>query len=301
MRHLLMQLVSRGLPLLRHRSVALLPRLDFSTSSLYTINAATWTQQSLTSLPISFVHNISSSSFSKPSRSYRTRSTVVTATNKSGGPSEPSSSDDEDEEDFEDDLDDVVDDEDEEESVGMGVNTAGTDWGEAALAAVRTLLATDDTLDLYSLRAFPGNKRLDIRIDKLTNQYGSPSLDEVGAFSRALYAELESALGEEVAGDIEVEVSSPGAERLVKVPEELPRFAELPMRVEYEGPEGADVLSQVLQYQDMSDAGTVTRWKLADVRANRTGKGRPLNKKQRETVIEIPVSAIKQTNLHVDI
>lgn len=280
-----------------------LPRLAFSTVSLHPINTATWPKQSIISLTNTSISNtVPASSFTnKLTRSYRTARTATAATAKTG-PSEPSESDEEDSEDLESDLDDLLGDEDEEESVGMGINTAGTDWGEAALAAVRSLLATDDTLDLYSLRAFPGNKRLDIRIDKLTNQYGSPSLDEVGDFSRALYAELESALGEEVAGDIEVEVSSPGAERLVKVPEELERFAELPMRVEYDGPEeGADVLSQVLQYQEISGDGAVTRWKLADVRANRTGKGKPLNKKQRETVIEIDVGAIKQINLHVDI
>lgn len=35
----------------------------------------------------------------------------------------------------------------------------------------------------------------------------------------------------EAAGEISFEVSSPGAERLVEVPGELNRFAELPLRV----------------------------------------------------------------------
>lgn len=40
------------------------------------------------------------------------------------------------------------------------------------------------------------------------DQYGSPSLDEVTEFSRSLAAALEAELGQEEAGDIEVEVSS---------------------------------------------------------------------------------------------
>lgn len=47
----------------------------------------------------------------------------------------------------------------------------------------------------------------------------------------------------------------------------------------------------------------VSRWRLADVRANRAaaGKGRGLNKKQRETVIEIPAGALRRVNLHLDL
>lgn len=40
------------------------------------------------------------------------------------------------------------------------------------------------------------------------DQYGSPSLDEVGEFSRSLSEQLAATMGEEAAGDIEIEVSS---------------------------------------------------------------------------------------------
>jgi len=39
--------------------------------------------------------------------------------------------------------------------------------------------------------------------------FGSPSLDEVGDFSRALGEQIEISMGEEAAGEIEIEVSSP--------------------------------------------------------------------------------------------
>ena len=145
--------------------------------------------------------------------------------------------------------------------------------GKTALEIAQRLLAggpgegeeagfTD--LELYSFRAVPSSKRLDIRLDKMTggedggpgpgaafiavcggseaphavgissalapttlefalgceqiplpthpppaDEYGSPSLDEVIGYSRAFNAALVAALGEEAAGEIEVEVSSP--------------------------------------------------------------------------------------------
>ena len=44
---------------------------------------------------------------------------------------------------------------------------------------------------------------------QLTNVYGSPSMDDTSAFSRLFYDALEKELGEEVAGDLAIEVSSP--------------------------------------------------------------------------------------------
>jgi len=50
------------------------------------------------------------------------------------------------------------------------VNTAGTDWGERILEATRRLLHAGTDLQLYSFRAHPNSKRVDIRIDKLSSK-----------------------------------------------------------------------------------------------------------------------------------
>jgi ribosome maturation factor RimP len=230
----------------------------------------------------------------------------------------PSDNDGSEEEFIEDDDIDIDNEEfeDEEENFGMEISTGGTDWGETILSAVQRLLSTDDTLEIYSFRVIAGSKRVDIRLDKLTNKYGSPSLDEVGLFSRNLMIELVALMGEEKAGEIEIEVSSPGAERLVRVPEELKRFGEMPMLVEYDSSSAAaarggeakiERKKTVLHFQGVDDeanapsTGGISRWTLADVRANRSGKGRVLNKKQRETLIEIPIKYILHVNLHVDV
>lgn len=249
------------------------------------------------------------------SRSNDSNSTRVYATT--------SNNNEEEEEEEEDDV--VFDDSEEEEEedadneVGMEINTGNTEWGELSLSAVNRLLSTDDSLALYSFYAFPREKRLDVRIDKLTNEFGSPSLDQIGEFSAKLAAALATEMGEEVAGDIEIEVSSPGAERQVRVPEELDRFRELPMLVDFDitkidqGVLAALKLTStpvVLTFIDCTGTSdsddsesVVSRWKLADVRANRAagGKGKALNKKQRETVVDIPLQHLHRVNLHVDI
>ena len=141
----------------------------------------------------------------------------------------------------------------------------------------------------------------------------------------------------------------------MRVPAELPRFAELPMRVEYaaeddkvggrvggwvgewEGgcvsgrlgrcavlprpaaarpwgrtpeatpaclplPACSQVEAKVLTFSEYDAGAGLTRWRLADVRANRGagGKGRGLNRKQRDAVYELPLGALRRVNLHID-
>ncbi|PSC68783.1 water dikinase [Micractinium conductrix] len=194
-----------------------------------------------------------------------------------------------------------------EDSIGPELSTGDVEWGEKALAVVQQLLADPaaagglQDIELFSFRAIPSSKRLDIRLDKMTDQYGSPSLDDVAEFSRAFNTAYEAALGEAAAGEIEVEVSSAGAERQVRVPGELQRFAELPMKVEYSLEEDK-VDTKVLTFVEHEAASAVTRWRLADVRVNRSaaGKGRGLNKKQRESIVELPLAAVRRVNLHID-
>jgi hypothetical protein len=72
------------------------------------------------------------------------------------------------------------------------------------------------------------------------------------------------------------------------------------MRVEYEAALGV-VESKVLRLVRLVPEEDAAEWVLADVAANRAGKGRPLNKKQRETVLDIALPALRRVNLHIDI
>lgn len=93
------------------------------------------------------------------------------------------------------------------------------------------------------------------------------------------------------------------------------RFKDIPMRVLYstdgasdrDGQQGKSkpqqTNNQVLTFVEYDELSRTTRWRLADVRCNRErkGKGRRLNKKERETIIEIALVNIDRVNLHVDI
>jgi ribosome maturation factor RimP len=185
------------------------------------------------------------------------------------------------------------------------INTAGLQWAEQALTVTQSTIQSLPDLELYSFQVIPNKQRVDIRLDKLTDQYGSPSLDEIEQFSVAFYTKLEEALGEDMAGSIEIEVSSPGAERRLRLPHELLRFSQLPMKVEYIDNDKDDTCSEgkvVTRVMDLVDVDVeVSRWRLADVKANSPGKGRSLNKKMREQVHEINIDKLKRVNLHIDI
>lgn len=65
-----------------------------------------------------------------------------------------------------------------EDNIGPEVSTGGVEWGERALVVVQQLLAGGSEggaahaeladIQLFSFRAIPSAKRLDIRLDKLT-------------------------------------------------------------------------------------------------------------------------------------
>lgn len=174
------------------------------------------------------------------------------------------------------------------------------DWGKKALDCVMDILGKDDTMELYSFRAISGRKCVDIRLDKITDQYGSPSLDEIGAFSRAFNELFEASVGEEAAGEIEIEVSSPGATRAVKIPHELSRFSSLPMVVCSKDTPEPRIFEFVELIDTISPPSVV--WRYADVKANRSlGKGRGLSKKQKELTITIPLEDLVSVNLHIDL
>ncbi|KAG2497798.1 hypothetical protein HYH03_004069 [Edaphochlamys debaryana] len=181
------------------------------------------------------------------------------------------------------------------------VATGGTAWGEAVLRAAQEVLAQPALkgLELYLFRALPGQRKVDIRLDKLDDVYGSPSIDDIERFQRGMFAVLERELGAEEAGDISFEVSSPGAERIVRVPDELERFGGLPLRVEYRQPDGQPG-SSVLVLEALDAAAASTAWRLANVRANATVKGRALTKKQLAQKVALPLADIVRVRIHVD-
>ena len=80
------------------------------------------------------------------------------------------------------------------------------------------------------------------------------------------------------------QVSSPSAERIVRVPQDLERFKDLPMYVRYleeTAESGSQEQDGIFHLDSVEMESGYSTWKLANVKLNRQllGKGRALNKK----------------------
>ena len=223
-------------------------------------------------------------------------------------------SEEEDEEEEEEDDEDEVLDEDfdveeevsaeDEASEGGAIDTAGTAYGELALNALRRALDAEPFAGDYEVHSFKVNtsrRRVLASVDKLSDKYGSPTLDELTAIVRAHNAILDERGFPE---DVAVELASPGATRTLRVPRELARFRELVMDVTYKGeaenPESKTTVTKVMEITDITDSEV--EWKLADVPANRPAKkGMGMNKKSREWRLRMPLDAVIKASLFIDI
>lgn len=102
-----------------------------------------------------------------------------------------------------------------------------------------------------------------------------------------------------------LQVSSPGAERILKVPEDLNRFKDMPMRVFYaEDAESSCVEKEgvfLLVSAEKESENCV--WKLADVKDNRdpSSKGRPLSRKQKDWRLNLPFNMHRRVTLYLEI
>lgn len=140
-------------------------------------------------------------------------------------------------------------------------------------------------------------------------------MDELSEFSVAFDTALcAAAIAPE---ELTVEVSSPGAERQVRIPQDLLRFQGLPMRVMYDtaaaggeaSPKGKEaaaagaVSDELFDLVAFDEAAGVTTWQVANVRANRAHlkKGQPLSKKVKDRRITLPLSALRTIHLHIDV
>ncbi|KAK1311484.1 hypothetical protein QJS10_CPA08g01287 [Acorus calamus] len=182
---------------------------------------------------------------------------------------------------------------------GGGISLAGTSWDKEALAiAEEVSISFGGDLKIFAFKTSK-NSMIRVRIEKLSTKYGSPSMSDIEAFSTSYQARLDEAsrFGT-IPEDITLEVSSPGIERVIRVPEELDRFKEKPMYVKYISSD--TVIDGVFKLVSFDlESGTCT-WGLADVKINRekSGKGRPLSKKQKEWRLQTPFESLRLVRLY---
>ncbi|CAH9075610.1 unnamed protein product [Cuscuta epithymum] len=194
-------------------------------------------------------------------------------------------------------------------SGGGGVSFAGTPWDKKALEiAEEVALSFDGELGIYAFKTLK-NANIQVRVERFTNKSGSPSMMDIEDFSLAYRERLDEAesLGS-VPNNLSLEVSSPGVERVVRIPEDLDRFKDRPMHVKYTIGEGVEhgppaVHDGVFRLMSFDVEKNVCTWGLADVKVNRgkAGKGRPLSKKQKEWCLDTPFASLLMVRLHSDI
>ncbi|KAM3385964.1 hypothetical protein ACQJBY_009557 [Aegilops geniculata] len=224
------------------------------------------------------------------------------------GPGDEGSGEEEEEEsmaEWEEDEDEGADAEIGDGSNGGGVALRDVKWGARALAAAEEVLGEHlgDDIAMFAFKVSPKGY-VYVRLDKLTNRYGCPGIEEIENFNRLYKQKLDEIIERgEIPLDLALEISSPGAERLLKVPGDLDRFKDMAMRVQYlaEG-DGlvSDQMDGIFMLESVDIQAEHCVWKLADVNENRAGKGRPLNRKQKDWRLQTSFDAVMKATLYLD-
>lgn len=189
---------------------------------------------------------------------------------------------------------------------GGGIVFGDTSWGQRALdIANEVLLHFSDDFKIFS---FKNSTRgyIYMRLDKLSEKYGCPSMEEIERYS-CLYKNKLEEVGKsgEIPDDLALEVSSPGAERLLRVPDDLERFKDMPMRVCYaesDSKPGSQPKDTVFFLDSVKTESEQCVWKLADVKENRDplAKGRPMSRKHKDWRLTLPFGSIKMVTLYLE-
>nr|XP_043608433.1 uncharacterized protein LOC122580222 [Erigeron canadensis] len=187
---------------------------------------------------------------------------------------------------------------------GGGVVLQNCHWGEKVLSIAQDVLKQfGDDIEIFSFKTSP-NGYIYVRLDRLCNKYGCPSMEDIKSYSREYKKRLDEAgnVGD-IPTDLALEVSSPGADRLLRVPDDLQRFKEMPMRVKYVEQENSRSLKEQILFLDSLEAESGNCvWRLADVKENRdpAAKGRPMSRKQKDWRLKLPYEMIEQVSLYLD-
>ncbi|KHG03235.1 Ribosome maturation factor RimP [Gossypium arboreum] len=186
---------------------------------------------------------------------------------------------------------------------GGGIVLQGVPWGESALSIAHDALKLfSDDIKLYAFKTTPRGY-IYVRLDKLSDEYGCPSMEELQSYTQEYKKRLDEA-GErrEIPDDLALQVSSPGAERILKVPDDLDRFKDMAMRVCYIEDAGSNYTekSGVFLLDSVEEENCV--WKLAEVKENRdpNSKGRPFSRKQKDWRLKLPFDKHKMIMLYLE-
>ncbi|XVE91631.1 hypothetical protein REPUB_Repub01dG0026900 [Reevesia pubescens] len=270
-----------------HLPAALNP--SFSSSSLQL-------EQPISSFSSSFPHRLLSSSTTSNHNNHETQ--------QQEEEDQPLSEDDGEATDGWEEEDEVVEPKIGDGGDGGGVVLQGVPWGESVLSIAHDVLMKlfNDDIKLYAFKTTPRGY-IYVRLDKLSNEYGCPSMEELESYSHEYKKRLDEA-GErrEIPDDLALEVSSPGAERILKILDDLDRFKDMAMRVCYIDDAESNCTEKcgVFLLDSIEQENCV--WKLADVKENRdpNSKGRPFSRKQKDWRLKLPFDRHRMTMLYLE-
>ncbi|XP_074307458.1 uncharacterized protein LOC141642521 [Silene latifolia] len=201
---------------------------------------------------------------------------------------------------WEDDDDDDDDPDYGDGGAGGGIALQNVSWGETVLSiAQEVLLQFGDDIKLFAFKTTPRGY-IYVRLDKLTDEYGCPDIAEIERFNREYQERLEEEGSKgKIPDNLALEVSSPGANRLLVVPDDLLPFKDFPMQVSYVEEGKTQVKVKVFSLESIDTETEHCVWKLADVQENwdTESKGKPLNRKQRDWRLKLPYTMTKKVAL----
>lgn len=140
-------------------------------------------------------------------------------------------------------------------------------------------------ISLYEVKVRRGSDHflIEVALDNLENKYGSVSVGNCTDVSRALTNLLDT---EKPEINYTLRVSSAGAERNLKLPQELERFKGIPLKLEYKNEEG-NLISGIFKVLEVSNG---------EVSLELYKRG---SKKQQTLILK--VDTILRGNIYIDI
>ncbi|KAJ0494089.1 hypothetical protein HanIR_Chr12g0593431 [Helianthus annuus] len=164
----------------------------------------------------------------------------------------------------------------------------------------RIVFGFGDDIKIFAFNIYPkGRGCIYVRLDRLCNQF--LSMEDIQSYSHEYKKKLDEAgaVGD-IPSDLAIEVSSPDADRLLRIPDDLQRFKNMAMRVKYADSKSMKKEGIFFLESIEMDSGSCV-WRLADVKENRhpSAKGRPLTRKQKDWRLKLPYEMLEQVTLYI--
>lgn len=176
------------------------------------------------------------------------------------------------------------------------------EWEEMARQSALACLPQDIVLYDFQIHFQKSESRIRVFLDKLSDRYGSPSVEDCENFSCAYDLRLqELAEKKAIAANYSLEVSSAGAERLLRFPQDMERFRQQPMKVQYKN-EQDKFCNKILLFSESKEG--ISYWQPFVTRREKKKMQGHVPKAKNKTLslrIEIKEESIQKVHLYIDI